>query len=101
MSQTSKGMMSIEQQERLKNFTRRPFSVKSNTSRPGTASSQNQQMATPEALNEFQMEDDAYEEISIPDVDYEERMQLMKMLDKREKDREDLGLESAFADLKK
>jgi hypothetical protein len=31
--------MSHEQQERLKNFTRRPFSVKSNTSRPGTANS--------------------------------------------------------------
>jgi hypothetical protein len=47
------------------------------------------------------MDDDVYEEISIPDVDYEERMKLMRMLDKREKDREELELESTFADLKK
>jgi hypothetical protein len=47
------------------------------------------------------MDDDVYEEISIPDVDYEERMKLMKMLDKREKDREELELDSALADLRK
>jgi hypothetical protein len=36
---SSKGLMSQEQQSRLKNLNSRPFSVKS-TSRPGTASSQ-------------------------------------------------------------
>jgi len=39
------------------------------------------------------MENDLYEEISIPDIDYEERKQLLKKLDRREKDREELELE--------
>ena len=48
----------------------------------------------------FDMEEDVYEEISLPDVDYEERMQLLKHLDKREKDREELDLEATFELLK-
>ena len=48
----------------------------------------------------FELEEDLYEEISIPDVDYEERMQLIKHLDQREKDREELELEATFEQLK-
>lgn len=87
--------MSSEQQERLNNLTRRPFSVKS-SGRPGTGQ--------PEAALEkenYTLEDDVYEEISIPDVDYEERMKLLKQLDQRERDREELELESVFEELKK
>lgn len=36
-SSASNGMMSQDQQDRLKNLNRRPFSVKSNTSRPATS----------------------------------------------------------------
>lgn len=42
------------------------------------------------------MENDVYEEISIPDINYEERQQLLKKLDRREKDREELELEQMF-----
>jgi sortase (surface protein transpeptidase) len=69
---SSKGMMSQEQQNRLKNLNSRPFSVKS-TSRPGTAQSQTEYQKE----NEYTLEDDVYEEISIPDVDLEERMKLL------------------------
>jgi hypothetical protein len=67
-------------------------------SRPGTGTSQ----ADPnQKENEFSLEDDVYEEISIPDVDFEERMKLLKQLDKRERDREELELENVFEELKK
>jgi hypothetical protein len=46
------------------------------------------------------MNDDYLEEISIPDVDYEERNNLLKMLEKRDKDREELELEECFKSLK-
>lgn len=46
------------------------------------------------------MENDVYEEISIPDIDYEERKQLLKKLDRREKDREELELEQMFESFK-
>ena len=39
------------------------------------------------------MENDVFEDIGTPDINYEERQQLLKKLDKREKDREELELE--------
>lgn len=49
----------------------------------------------------FTLEDDVYEEISVSNEDYEDRLKLMRQLDKREKDREELSLESVFEELKK
>lgn len=57
--------------------------------------------ATPEKDIEFNMEDDVYEEISVTEVDYEERMKLLRQLDQRERDREELELEQVFEELKK
>ena len=49
----------------------------------------------------FTLEDDVYEEISVSNEDYEDRLKLMRQLDKREKDREELSLQSVFEELKK
>lgn len=49
----------------------------------------------------FTLEDDVYEEISVSNEDYEDRLKLMRQLDKREKDRKELSLESVFEELKK
>lgn len=46
------------------------------------------------------MDDDVFEEIRMPDVDYEERSLLLKRLACREKDREELELESVFESLR-
>ena len=47
------------------------------------------------------MENDVYEEITIPEVDYAERMNLLRHLDQRQKDREELELEEVFQSLRK
>ena len=43
--------------------------------------------------------DDLMSEISLPQVDYSERQQLMDMLNRREKDREELALDQCFQEL--
>ena len=43
--------------------------------------------------------EDDLDQISIPDVDYSERSKLLKQLEKREKDREELELEECFKEL--
>lgn len=49
----------------------------------------------------FTLEDDVYEEISVSNEDYEDRLKLMRRLESREKDRQELALESVFEELKK
>ena len=46
------------------------------------------------------MEDDVFEEITLPDIDFDQRRKLLEQLERRDKDKEELELESVFQELK-
>ncbi len=87
----------------MKKLSARPFSVKGATklssSRPQTS---NTDITTEKENNSTHKYDKDLEEldaISIPDVNYSERAELMRQLDRREKDREELDLQSVLNSL--
>eukprot|EP00347_Sterkiella_histriomuscorum_P021750 403332895 len=99
-----------EQQRKLENLNRRPFSTKSSRqgSRPTTAQINNDTSLNEKENNQSQIDNypqiefdnDLYEEIQVTDEDYIQRKNLMDKLDRREEQRGKLELDEIYNNLR-